>query len=184
MGLKTPDEQSVLPYFAYGSNMLSRRLAERCPSASRIETAHVRGYRLSFDKRSWKDGSAKCRMEQIDSPEDLVWGVLYGIEERDLSGLDTAEGRGRGYEIDTVSDEIGDGRTVSAFTYLADPGFLSPALVPFDWYVDLVVAGARENGLPREYVRQVREVYAVADPDRPRAELALRLLTTDREAHV
>jgi hypothetical protein len=36
--------------FAYGSNMLTRRLAARTPSAVAVGTAYVEGYRLTFDK--------------------------------------------------------------------------------------------------------------------------------------
>ena len=110
------NRRATLPYFAYGSNMLSHRLAERCPSASKVALACVRGRRLSFDKRSWKDASGKCRISKTGCPDDLVWGVLYDIEEGDLSALDRAEGAGRGYEVGTVAVETGEAEVVSAFT--------------------------------------------------------------------
>jgi hypothetical protein len=47
--------------FAYGSNMLERRLTARTPSAIPVGTAYVEEYRLTFDKVS-TDGSGKCEI--------------------------------------------------------------------------------------------------------------------------
>ena len=51
-------------YFAYGSNMFSRRLkhSTRVPSAEVVGVGSIKGYRLTFDKRS-NDGSGKCDAE-------------------------------------------------------------------------------------------------------------------------
>jgi hypothetical protein len=53
-------------YFAYGSNMLTRRLRDpaRAPSARVLATGYVTGRRLVFDKAG-QDGSGKpdsCRV--------------------------------------------------------------------------------------------------------------------------
>lgn len=176
MGTEFTGVRRTLPYFAYGSNMLGRRLSQRCPSASEIAVASVAGHRLSFDKRSWKDATGKCRMDFTGAPDDLVWGVLFRIDERDLDALDKAEGVGSGYEIGSVVAEVGENKPVSAFTYFADPDFVDPSLVPLDWYVDLVTAGAEEHDLPPEYIQQIREVRATPDPDRQRVEQARSLL--------
>ncbi len=42
------------------------------------------------------------------------------------------------------------------------------ALKPYTWYRELVVAGAREHGLPHEYVQSLQVAAAVEDPDRER----------------
>ena len=43
-------------YFAYGSNVLTRRLLKRTPSAVAIETGFVERHHLTFDKVG-SDGS-------------------------------------------------------------------------------------------------------------------------------
>ena len=64
-------------FFAYGSNMLTDRLRERCPDARPLGAAIARGYVLSFSKRS-RDGSSKatlltrCRRSQAG----CVWGPV------------------------------------------------------------------------------------------------------------
>ena len=65
-------------YFAYGSNMLSRRLRapNRTPSAVAVGTGFVSGRRLTFDKVS-TDGSAKCDIEVTTNPNDWAYGVLF-----------------------------------------------------------------------------------------------------------
>ena len=52
-------------YFAYGSNMSSRRLTARgrAPSATRLTVGYVPGRRLTFDKFSTRDQSGKCDCE-------------------------------------------------------------------------------------------------------------------------
>jgi hypothetical protein len=168
-----------LPYFAYGSNMLGARLRARCSSVKTLRVARLAGYRLRFDKRSWKDGTGKCRIEQTGREGDRVWGVLYDLGAGDLEALDRAEGRGSGYEAGRV--EVGGGaETETAFAYLADPGFIDPGLASFDWYVELVVAGARENALPESYVAEIQGIRSVPDEDLRRARAARGLLTSFR----
>ena len=62
--------RSVL-YFAYGSNMLSRRLAARVSSAHRIATGCVIGRKLTFDKVG-RDASGKCDIELTEIDTDRV----------------------------------------------------------------------------------------------------------------
>ena len=67
-------------YFAYGSNMSSRRLTApgRAPSAMRVAVRYVPGRRLTFDKFSARDQSGKCDCEAVDLT-DRVYGVVYRI---------------------------------------------------------------------------------------------------------
>ena len=61
-------------------------------------------------------------------------------------------------------------------TYLASDRHIDPACIPFDWYRDLVVAGAIEHGLPPPYVEELAGTPAAPDPDAARAARARRLL--------
>ena len=81
--------------------------------------------------------------------------------------LDRIEGPG--YDRATVEVILG-GRTIDADLHVARPEALSPGLPPFDWYRELVLAGARELGLSRDYLDAIEAVPSVADPDPERAD--------------
>ncbi len=160
-------------YFAYGSNMFSRRLKQpnRVPSAGMFGVGYIQGYRLTFDKRS-NDESGKCDAEATTNPADLVHGIVYEIPCSEKENLDNVGGRGRGYEEKTVEVSLA-GRTVSAVMYYATDKDRS--LKPFHWYKAFVLAGAREHGLPDEYVTSLESVQSIADldPDRGAREIAI-----------
>ena len=61
-------------------------------------------------------------------------------------------------------------------TYVATDRYVDAAYVPFDWYRDLVVAGAMEHGLPDVYINELTLIPVAPDPDVARAAKARRLL--------
>ncbi len=156
-------EKNIL-YFAYGSNMSSVRLLSRVPSGKVRCTGFISGHRLTFDKQS-SDGSGKCDAEATGASEDRVYGVVYEIDAAEKPCLDQAEGLGRGYREGTAS-VMSDGKTVLARTYYATSK--DPSLMPFTWYKEYVLAGAREHSLPLAYVDAIAKVQSREDPDRAR----------------
>jgi len=138
-------------YFAYGSNMSTARLVARAPSARLRGTATLRGYVLRFHKRG-KDGTAKCDAFGTDGREDVVLGVLFDIsDEADWAALDRAE---RGYRRDDVEVECG-GELERAATYRALPDWIDANLLPSAKYRAYVAGGAREHGLPADYIANI-----------------------------
>ncbi|HJN45892.1 MAG: gamma-glutamylcyclotransferase family protein [Vicinamibacterales bacterium] len=166
-------------YFAYGSNLLAARLRERTPSARRIGRGRLSAHRLRWHKRGVVDGSGKCDASMNGDNADCVWGALFEIADTECAQLDSAEGLGRGYRNRPVRIETASGM-LTAFAYVATPDAVDDTLAPFDWYRDLVVAGARESGLPDRYIGVLAAVRAVADPDHGRARHHRRLLGTAR----
>jgi gamma-glutamylcyclotransferase (GGCT)/AIG2-like uncharacterized protein YtfP len=160
-------------YFAYGSNMLTERLQARVPSARPRTSATLPRHTLQFHKRS-QDGSGKCSVTEGSGARAPVHGVLFEIDEADVSKLDEAEDRGHGYERFPITVTTED-RTVQAFAYVAQTAYIDHALQPYNWYRHLVVAGAHQHGLPRAYRQQVAAVSAIPDPnpERRRAHRAL-----------
>src|SRR5947208_12969770 len=69
-------------YFAYGSNMDSTQMKERCPSAKFVCRAKLPSHRLAFTLRSCRRG---CGVADIlrDEAKD-VWGVVYELPENEL----------------------------------------------------------------------------------------------------
>lgn len=157
------EESDTLLYFAYGSNMYTPRLLERVPSARFVDIARLPGHCLAFRKHG-RDGSAKLDLEPFE-PE-TVWGVVYRVDAADLDALDAAEGEG--YRRENVTVATSDA-FLEAITYRAKPDWLTGA-APFDWYRDLVAAGARQHELPSIYVAAIEDMPAEPDPDTDRAE--------------
>jgi len=154
-------------YFGYGSNMLTRRLRARVPSADPIGTGRLPGHRLHFHKRS-RDGSGKCNVVPVEDAHDVVHGVLFELRADDVDALDEAEQRGRGYERQTVRVRGPSSSPVDAFAYVAQPAYVDDALLPYDWYRALVLAGAREHGLPPAYRSRLEAVRSYPDPNQDR----------------
>lgn len=154
----------VLKYFAYGSNLCSRRLRQRTPSASIVVVARLEAHVLRFHKVGFRDGSAKCDAFATGRATDHLWGAVFSIDPAEKPRLDDAEGLGSGYAEAAVEVESIAGR-ISAFTYVAAADAIRPDLKPYIWYKEFVVAGATEHALAPEYVDTIRAVEAVHDPN-------------------
>ncbi|MBB3140504.1 gamma-glutamylcyclotransferase family protein [Halomonas organivorans] len=157
--------------FSYGSNMSVARLQDRVPSARFVAVATLEAHSLRFHKVS-KDGSGKCDAEETGNPEDQVIGVVYEISDVERPDLDRKEGLGSGYEAKEVEVTTDQGK-LTVIMYFATR--VDSALKPYAWYKKHVLVGARENGLPFEYIAQIEEVEAISDPDTTRHERELTI---------
>ncbi len=134
--------------------MLTERLtaSNRCPSAKPVGTAYARGRKLDFTKQS-KDLSGKATLAEAENSHQ--YGVLFEIDKSELPCLDREEGYGNGYERDDTFMVVRpDGERVASVTYIAS----SPkaGLIPYDWYLALIVAGANQHGLPAEQIKSLQ----------------------------
>lgn len=157
--------QSIL-YFGYGSNMSERRLRVRVASAQKQQLAKLKGYQLRFHKRSLVDGSAKCDAFYTGNSNDLVLGVVFRLPSDALTILDRIEGQG--YDRVTLEVETEQGERLQVISYLAN--CIDATLLPFDWYKQHVLTGAREARLPLEYIAQIEAVAVQTDPDQERSK--------------
>lgn len=146
--------------FTYGSNMSHRRLRARVPSARFVAVTELPAHRLRFHK-SAGDGSAKCNAEDTGHSGDRVMGVVYEIADAEKSDLDRHEALGFGYDEKQVELKTEQG-TLRAWMYYATR--INNSLKPFHWYKDHVLIGARENGLPADYITQIEAVESIDDP--------------------
>ena len=156
-----------MKYFAYGSNMCTDWLRSRVPSASFNSIGILYGYVLKFHKRS-VDGSGKCNAYFTNKDSDRVIGIIFKLNEKEKPALDRAEGLGNGYH-EVEAQIVTTGGSVSAKMYVADEDAIVDSLSPYTWYKDLVINGARANGLPEAYIRfidGIREARADLDQDR------------------
>jgi hypothetical protein len=164
-------------YFGYGSNMLTPRIQARVPSATPVATAVLPNHALRFHKRS-RDGSGKCNIvpaASLRASDPVVYGVVFDVSSADLQALDEAEQRGRGYVRTDVTVHA-PSSSVSAFAYAAQPAYIDDALLPYDWYHALVLAGARQHSLPDWYVADLAAPPSYPDPDQDRRRRHASLL--------
>lgn len=159
-------------YFAYGSNLYLPRLRARVPSCVPLGPGQLLGYRLAFHKQG-RDGSGKCNVVPTGNLHDIVHGRLFELPQVELDALHRAEGFG--YD-QAWADVCCGGEVRAAMFYLGRAEFVDDSLRPFAWYKAFVLRGAREAGLPADYLAQIDEVPAVADPDRRRDQNHRRLL--------
>lgn len=153
--------------FSYGSNMNLNRLTQRVPSVVKVSNAFLTGYKFVCNKIS-KDGSAKANIIKSDIPGELVWGVLFNIDNKEKPLLDKAEGLGFGYNEDKLTF-LGDmDYPHAAQIYVADSKAINNDLLPYDWYKEFIVTGAIQNQLPPEYISQLQSIICIDDPDEER----------------
>ena len=152
--------------------MLTAWIQARARGARPLGTANLERFRLRWNKRS-RDGSAKCSVEETGRPEDVVLGVLYGLDVANKKLLDSAEGIGRGYGERSVM-VIWNGNRLRVLTYYATS--IDPHAKPYDWYRDLVVAGAREHALPNSYIEKLQSIEVISDTDPAREGRARQVL--------
>jgi len=167
-----------LIYLAYGSNLHPLRLQQRVPSAELLGPVTLSGFRLVFHKIGMDD-SGKCDLLDTGYPADNAWGVLFRMDESDKPALDIAEGPGYSCEPFPV---VYNGEQIETMTYLAKPERQDPAMVPFDWYRELVLIGARWNSFPDEYIALIEQVPTQPDPDLERARLNAELIDKMKNA--
>jgi cation transport regulator ChaC len=146
-------------YFAYGSNMASRVLAGRGIHFCSVDKARLDGYRLAFMRRSIRTGTGVADIVPDSAAE--VWGVVYELADRDVDELDRKEGRPWAYEHRAVQVALGGDTPVPAFTYVVSQR--EPEEVPPSGaYVEAILEGAREHGLPPAYIALLESLGAVS----------------------
>ena len=153
-------------YFAYGSNMSLARLKARIPSAEPLGHHMLTGFDLRFHKIG-QDQSGKCDAFFTGNSDDVIHGALYRLPSSDKKLLDRIEGVGNGYENRAVTVTTDSGVLIVASTYVATQ--IDSDLKPFSWYVNHVLVGAKELGLPEYYIQQkIASIPFDEDPDRER----------------
>lgn len=157
--------------FCYGSNMSRRRLQARVPSARFVAVAELPCHQLRFHKAAM-DGSAKCDAYQTGITDDRVIGVVYEIADDEKPDLDKHEALGRGYNEKQVEVTTRTG-SLQAWMYYATR--IKDSMKPFHWYKQHVLVGARENGLPADYIAKIEAVESIDDPrgKRHKREMAI-----------
>jgi gamma-glutamyl AIG2-like cyclotransferase len=141
-------------YFAYGSNMSSRQMAGWCPEPVALGPAELPGHRLAFLRRSirWQGGAADI----VQAPGESVWGVLWELP-LGLGELDAKEAAGDAYRRRTAEVLLGrePHEAVVYEVIRKEPEEVPPR----HEYIDEMLAGAREHGLPETWLLRIEQGY-------------------------
>ena len=159
----SPDESSLIWYFAYGSNMqVATFEGRRGMRPLRRSWGTLKGYRLCFDLPVGPGERGVANVIADDC--DYVCGVLYLLTLVDMDRLDLTEGVPNGYygriEVEVVESS---GSPVRVCTYASSSG--SPGRRPSPRYIGLLLEGAREHGLPADYLARL-QAFELAHDER------------------
>ncbi len=139
-------------YFAYGSNMCSAQMAERCTGGRALGQAELHGWCFLINTRTYATIEAK--------PAAVTYGVLWSLTPEDITALDHYESVAQG--MYTKTDLIGrqDGEPVQALVYIdpvCEPG------QPKQAYIQTILSGAAHFGLPPAYIADLARDWGEAN---------------------
>jgi hypothetical protein len=136
-------------YFVYGSNLLEEQLFSRLNNLNEIYLQKVRcsldGYKFIYNKKSI-DGTSKGNIEPDTS--EKVEGIAVLILENKLNEF--IKKWEKGYEKLKVSI-IANNKEFKAYTCIS---YQIAELSPSEEYVMQIINGAKQNGLPQEYIEK------------------------------
>lgn len=134
-------------YIAYGSNIPSNLMADRCPGAKSVGTALLDGWQLLFKK------FATIEPHQGKSTPVLVWEITDSDEKR----LDRYEGYPSLYckkDIVVTVNPLNGGEPmeVTAMVYIMTENY--PLEMPSRYYYKVLMAGYKEFGFDLQVLAQ------------------------------
>ena len=130
--------------FAYGSNMSRPDMRARCPGATALGTATLAGWRFVINPDGY--GSIAPRLGGV------VYGVLWELTARDLAALNAYENVAGGLYLRRMLPVLHEGVREPALVYIARR---QGEGTPRPGYIAIVVAAARDWGLPAPYIRSL-----------------------------
>lgn len=167
-------------YFAYGSNLNTRAVAQWCrhhgkrlPNLRKGRPAILPNYRLCFPvfSESWGGGIADIAYD----PGKSVAGAVFDLTEPEMRTLDEKIGRrtdaagreiGAYRRLDVRVNPMSKGEPIEAVTYqaiLIDRDHVPPS----QFYMDLVIQGAYEHGLSMMWIAYLQS-FSTQTPRRAR----------------
>ena len=156
----TATEPEYIWYFAYGSNLKESRLRDRDVRVVDHKIGYIEDYTFRYNKIG-VDNTGKGNI--IDEEGSRVWGVFFKIPEEDYEHLHKAHEVGyRQIEVEGTSGES----RVKAKSFVALPENMDDAMTPHPEYHNIVLKGAEEKKLPKEYIQFLGNIIdKTADSD-------------------
>ena len=152
---------SLMWYLGYGSNM-NRSIFEGRRGMRPLQAlpALLKNYQLRFNLAI---GPGERGVANLESEADAsTWGVLYLITTDQAEHLDRTEGVHRcTYQRLQVSVTLEGGEPIRAFTYQSDR--ISQGRKPSPRYMSLLIEGAIQHRLPRDYLDYLQNFGLAVD---------------------
>ena len=126
-------------YFAYGSNLSRDRMHERNCDFTSAKSATLKGWKLVFNKRSFKVPTAGFGNIKEDK-ESEVEGILYELPDNAIHTLDKYEGYPKHYNRIKVNIICKD-KELEADAYIAVKEWISEGVKPTKEYLDFFLQG-------------------------------------------
>jgi gamma-glutamylcyclotransferase (GGCT)/AIG2-like uncharacterized protein YtfP len=123
-----------------------------CPGYRFLGAARLPDHRLELRRRSIRWGGGA--VDIVPAPRDSVWGALYEVPDEALERLDGKEGAGFAYgrlEVEVLLDADEPTAAIAYEVIEKEPEEV-PATPE---YAALLVAGARERGLPEAWIERL-----------------------------
>ncbi|XP_022914958.1 gamma-glutamylcyclotransferase-like [Onthophagus taurus] len=152
-------------YFAYGSNLLSKRIHINNPSAVLVGPGKLLDHRLDFLTYSKRWGGASATI--VPMKNSHVWGAIWEIDNDHMKCLDNQEGvQDNLYFAKTVEIVLpnGEKRTCRVYQQTATPEHvddikeLPKDRQPSTVYLTTIILGAEESCLPDDYREYLKSI--------------------------
>ena len=145
-------------YFAYGFNLNLEKMNQKCTKPRGLGIARLAGHKVGFYEHSviW-DGAVETLIPDAQSE---VWGVLYQLEPYAWDQLDNCEdarldGTGEYFHYPV---EVLDAQNQVREASMYKKARLGEATLPSKEYLDLIIQGAKEQGLPEDYILTLQNI--------------------------
>jgi gamma-glutamylcyclotransferase (GGCT)/AIG2-like uncharacterized protein YtfP len=148
---------SAMLLFAYGSTLSTKLLRQYCPTAVFQMKAELPNYRIVFPFYSLKRQGGISSI--IHAPGELVYGVLYEVNSKELEDLDIIENVPQGNYVREEYLVLGEDRRwhkAELYRCSKPAGTYTAARS----YVEQMAEGAEEHKLNPEYVKELRWLIA------------------------
>ncbi|KAI6778415.1 uncharacterized protein J7T54_000804 [Emericellopsis cladophorae] len=170
------DNRTEIIYFAYGSNLCSHQMLQRCPNSMPIGLGHLPGYKWIINERGYANivsadvppPSSKGPADPVVSSKGGVYGLLYLLPPQDEDELDFYEGVPWAYgkvhvAVQRMTDE--EGRKMEAPQDLAALAYIDAQRVvgdvPNQEYIRRMERGIKqaveEWGMDETYAEGMRD---------------------------
>ena len=175
------ESRSEVLYFAFGSNLSTVQMLQRCPSSVPIGLGFLPGWRWIINDRGyaniiprsqlsspfWEAFKESTGLRPLGGEEDGVYGLLYLLPSQDEEALDVCEGVPWAYgkmvmDVERIGDENGrkvEGQGCSALCYVDEQRVQGNRAK--EEYKERMERGIREAigdwGLDEGYAQRMRE---------------------------
>lgn len=158
--------------FAYGSNMhladLRRWLrAHDYPEAGVLEAhaARILDHTLVWNYFSRARAGAAANVTRAQG--EMLYGVALRVDDTLLAAIDHKEGHPERYSRGAdphPAELLGDSRRIPSWLYTVTPRYIESRLLhPRRDYLELMLEGAAQHGLPEPWLQHLRSIPTMED---------------------